>query len=171
MEIIYFMEVDEIKQLGFVNTNVNDDVIGITLVRVQDIMLKSVLGRPFYQRLREGIKNEDLTPDEENLIDEYIKPFLVPAVEYECIPHIEMEIRAKTVGTTNDATYQTVTESQSLKLEDRLRQHMNSYKEELKCYLHDNQKKFKLFDEWVCGCSGSRPEKLGGNYNNVIAFV
>ena len=50
MEIIYFMTVDEIKQLGFVNTNVNDDVIGTTLVWVQDIMLKSVLGRPFYQK-------------------------------------------------------------------------------------------------------------------------
>lgn len=169
MEIVYFISVNEIKQMGFVNTNVNEDVIGTTLVRVQDIMLKSVLGRPFYQRLREGIINNDLTPNEVTLIDDYIKPFLVPAVEFECIPHIEMEIRAKTVGTTNDATYSTVTESQSLKLEDRLQQYSRHYKEELKCYLRENAKLFPKYNEWLCSCSS--PEKKGNEYTNTIRFV
>lgn len=164
------MTIEEIKQLGFVNSNVNEDVIGTTLIRVQDIMLKSVLGRSFYQRLRQGIKDNDLTTEEEKLIDEYIKPFLVPAVEYECIPHIEMEIRAKTVGMTNDATYTTVTGNDSLKLEDRLKSHLNAYREELKCYLHENSKLFPKYNEWICSCAGSSPEKLGG-YSDQIRFL
>lgn len=171
MEIVQFMTVDEIKEIGYINENVNEKVVATTLIRVQDVMLKSILGNMFYKRLRQGIIDSDLTPDEVTLIDDYIKPFLVASVEWKIIPHVELEIREKTVGTTNDSTYQTADERQTLKLEDDARRDSDHYKSELKCYLHDNAKLFPKFNEWMCACAGNRPEKLGGDYNHVIAFV
>ena len=169
MEIVYFMTADEVKQIGYTNTNVEDSIISTTMRVVQDTMLKGILGGNFYKYLLNGIKTNILSDDDKVLIDNYIKPFLISAVDFRVTTHLLLEIRAKTVGTTNDQYYRSADEKQMLKLQDQLEADMKSYKHSLKCYLDEERKLYPEYDKWRCSCE--RPEGKDEGYNNVISFV
>jgi hypothetical protein len=77
--------------------NIDDDILIPYIYRAQDINLQQILGTTFYQRLEDGVINNNLNSDEENLLRNYIQNMLVEWTTYYAIPNINMKFTNKSV--------------------------------------------------------------------------
>jgi len=170
MENRFIIPVKLVKDKGYTQGNVEDNVITTTLRRVQDINLQAILGTTFYKRLLEGVKVGDLTADETALIDDYIAPYLVAKVDYRITNHIAFEIRSKTVGQSSDNFITTASDSNMLKLQDDLRSDANSYKNSLIGFLKDNCDLFETYKNFLCNFESISPENTQGG-ESAISFI
>lgn len=154
----FLIPISLIKNKGYTQKNVNDDVITTTLRRVQDINLKTILGTTFYKRLLDGVENSNLNTDETTLIDEYIAPYLVCQVDFRVTNHLAFEIRNKTVGTTDDQYQKTASDVNMGKLQDDLRSDSKEYRNVLIGYLKDNCDLFPEYKNFICNFENVSPD-------------
>tara|TARA_R110000868_G_scaffold119142_8_gene315669 strand:+ start:58 stop:570 length:513 start_codon:yes stop_codon:yes gene_type:complete len=170
MENRFIIPVKLIKDKGYTQGNVEDDIITTTLRRVQDINLRTILGTTFFKRLLTGVKDNDLTVDEVTLIDDYIAPYLIAKVDHRITNHLAFEIRSKTVGTADDQYIKTSDTGNMLKLQDDLRSDANSYKNTLIGYLKDNCLLFDEYNNYICNFENVRPDKEQGG-DVAVSFI
>ncbi len=74
---VLFITPKELKENGLINGSVDVDKFIEYLWIAQDIHITNFLGKDLYDRLKEGIQNDDLNPDEIILLDDYIKDALI----------------------------------------------------------------------------------------------
>ena len=170
MENRFVIPINLIKNKGYTQKNVNDDVLTTTLRRVQDINLQNILGTTFYKAILDGVKNTTLTADEIVLVDDYIAPYLVAQVDYRVTNHLAFEIRNKTTGTTDDQYQKTASDPNMSKIQDDLRDDANHYKNTLIGYLKDNCDLFPEYKEFICNFENINPEQEQDG-DTVISFL
>lgn len=158
-----------LKKIGFTNTNVEDNIIATTLTRVQDTMLLPILGTQFFKRLLTGVDSNNLTQDEIDLLNDYISPFLVAAVDMRIINHLTYEIRSKTAGTSRDENMNPLSISENLMLSDDLRKDVEVYKQRLFGFLKDNRTLFTDYNDYICNFENIAPAK--GTARTNIRFT
>ena len=71
-ELILLVSVQNIKQVTQVHGTVDEKLIQPEIDNVQKIYLEPLIGKALYNRLLDGVKENNLTPDESQLIDLYI---------------------------------------------------------------------------------------------------
>lgn len=108
-EIIYMIEVADLKARGFIQKNVESEVIATLIHRVQFNIIRPLLGGALYRKLLADIQalEEDATPipdDYQTLLEDYVLPCLIPYVEMRATTHLNWKMRNKSVGTANDAS-------------------------------------------------------------------
>lgn len=166
----YILDISTLKKRSYINSDVNDETLIVTLQRVQDRYLEPVLGSLLYKRLLEGVENEDLTANEENLIDNYIVKFVCVGCELKASVHNNWKIRNKSVGTASDEHVRANGISEENNLNDELAKDLSFYRNRLIGYLKDNKTLFPLYK-----CSDKEedlnPEDKGTNYSNKISFI
>jgi hypothetical protein len=165
----FLIDIATIKKIGFVNKNVDDPIIATTLRRVQDTLILPILGTPFYKRLLAGITDEDLTADEELLLNDYIAPCIIAGVDYRIVNALTYETRSKTVGTSRDEHINPVTIQENLMRTDDLKRDYETYRDSLIGYLKDNETLFDLYYNFVCSYENIAPDK--GLVRNQIRFI
>ena len=155
----FLIPIQLIKSKGYTQGNVSDDIVTTSLRRVQDIKLKSILGTTFFKRLLDGVEADDLNADEKSLIDDYIAPYLVAAVDRKNAPHLRTELRSKTTGNSSDQYIESTNTSDELKIEDELQGDAGSYKSDLIGYLKDNCDLFPEYKDFICNFENVPPEQ------------
>jgi len=164
----FLIDIDTIKKIGFVNSNVENNIISTTLRRVQDTMLRPITGSSLYTRLLEGVDADNLNSNETTLLNDYILPVLVAGVDLRILNHLAYEIRSKTVGTTRDDHMTTVTESENNRLSDDLRADFNTYRKTLVAYLCKNSSDFPEYDDTSTTNENIKPD--GGSTRTNVRF-
>lgn len=154
----YLIDLDTLKKRSFVNSNVENSVLNRVLEVVQDVMLLPILGTSFFNRLVTGVKDNNLTVDETDLLNDYIAPYLISAVELEAVYPVLIEIRAKTVGKSGDQYITPLSQSDSIAYQDKLRSYEQSYRSKLIGHLKDNQTTFPTYDEYECSRENVKPD-------------
>jgi len=162
----FLIDIVTIKKIGFVNSNVENNIISTTLRRVQDTMVRPIIGSSLYTRLLEGIDASDLNTNEQILLNDYILPVLVSGVDLRIINHLAYEIRSKTVGTTRDDHMTTVTPAENNRLSDDLRGDFNTYRKTLVGYLCKNSDLFPEYNDASTTEENISPDK-GATRTNV----
>jgi hypothetical protein len=162
----FLVDIATLKKIGFVNSNVEDNIISTTLRRVQKTMLEPILGTTLYDRLQEGVDNDDLNANETTLLNDYIVPVLVAAVDLRIVNHVTFEIRSKSVGTTSDQYLTAGSKAQLDQLKDDLRQDYNSYRTKLIGYLCENDNLFPEYEDYETDLDDIAPEK-GATRTNI----
>ena len=165
----FLTDIDSIKERGFVNKNVENNIITTTLRRVQDTMLLPILGTTFFKRLLQGVEDSDLTADETTLLNDYILDYLVACVDYRIVKPLSYEIRSKVVGQARDEHIQPASQSQINELEDSLLEDVNVYRNKLIGYLKDNCTLFPTYNEYLCTFETIAPDK--GETRTRIRFI
>ena len=89
----HLISTTNLKALSYISSNVDDLLLSTLITRVQDTVLESILGSQLFNRLLTGVDNDDLNPDEILLLDTYISPCLVAAVEKRATDMTTLEIR------------------------------------------------------------------------------
>jgi hypothetical protein len=74
---ILFISVDTIKERTGLHNNVDEKLVNPEILAVQDMYILPALGTGLYNRLQDGIQNNNLTVNENTLLDTYITPTLV----------------------------------------------------------------------------------------------
>lgn len=77
MKNICFINVNTIKERSALHSNVDDKLILPEILSAQDMFLLPALGTALYDRLQDGIENNNLTADEVDLLDNFITNPLV----------------------------------------------------------------------------------------------
>lgn len=77
MKNICFINVNTIKERSALHSNVDDKLILPEVLSAQDMFLLPALGTALYNRLQDGIENNNLTADEVDLLDNFITNPLV----------------------------------------------------------------------------------------------
>lgn len=74
---ILFISVDTIKDRTGLHSNTDEKLINPEILTAQDMYILPALGTALYERLQDGVANNNLTQIETSLLDTYITPTLV----------------------------------------------------------------------------------------------
>lgn len=93
-----------LKQWTGLDENVRVEEITPWLISAQDVYVQTSLGTSFYKRIKEGIINNDLNSDEQELLNDYIAPMLMQYALYLMLPTIKYKIVEKGIvsGTSEE---------------------------------------------------------------------
>ena len=83
------------KQWTSLDENVRVEEITPFIINAQDIYVQDTLGTKFYNRLKEGVINDDLNADEIELLNDYVAPTLMQYSLYLMLPSIKYKIVEK----------------------------------------------------------------------------
>jgi hypothetical protein len=131
----YFINVEKLKQLGMIELNVESGKLSNILYRCQERDVKPVLGKELYNKLLEDIDNNTLQGKYKELVDEYIIDYLIASVEKKSVWHINMKIREKGTGRSNDEYVSQSSTSNDNDLRDELSKDKTAFKQNLIDYL------------------------------------
>jgi hypothetical protein len=94
-----------VKMATALDENIRMQDITNFIIKAQDIYIRRLLGTSFFEKIKEGVKNNSLSVDEENILNYYIGPTLIHYSLYEMLPFTKYKITAK--GLLNGASEET----------------------------------------------------------------
>jgi len=165
----YLVDIATLKHYSYIDSDVNDETLNVTLKRVQDIYLEPALGTTLYKRLLQGVENDDLTALEVALMV-YVLDFVYVGCELKASNHNNWKIRNKNVGVASDEHTRANSVSDYNNYVDELRKDLSFYKNRLIGYLKDNR---SSYPQYICTTKKEdiNPENQGTNYTSKISFL
>lgn len=139
--MVYFITIAALKEVSYINSNVDDEQLKIIIQRVQNIHLAEMLNNTFYDHLATAISGSSLTAKETTLISTYLQPYIVCLSEIKATVFLKTQLRKKTVGQNNDE-FMT---SNSKELLNDLNSEKVVFENNIKKFLNDNQNDFPLY--------------------------
>lgn len=165
----FLIDIQTLKEYSYIQSNVNEEALTITLKRVQDRYIEPTIGSSMYKRLLEAVENDNFNSDEEDLMKKVLDVIYV-ACDIKSATHQNWKIRNKSVGTGNDQEVNANTLNESNNLIDELKKDLSFYKNKLIGFLKDNEDKFPEYK-----CSENKedlnPESKGNNYKSKMSFL
>lgn len=165
----YLITTANVKKLTYIQGNVADDILSITIKRVQDNIIQPIIGTSLYKRLLAGITANDLNADEQTLLNDYIAPCIASACDYKIIYPLANKTRNKTVGSNNDEIMSTATLEAQTQLRNEYRKDFEPYRLALIGFLKDNEQDYPEYYNWVCSFENRPPDK--GHTKTNIRFL
>ena len=95
---VKFISTDYLKENTTIEENVDDHKLVPFIYSAQDTHIQQVLGASFYNRLKEGVVNNNLNSDEEDLLRDYIQPALAQWSFYEVYPFLNFKATNKAIS-------------------------------------------------------------------------
>ena len=156
------ISVQTVKDKSPVHKNMDDSLIFPEIKVAQDQNIVNAIGQCLMDRLQEGIENNDLTADENTLIDDYIADALVQFT-LAGLPLTSMyQFFTKGVLSRTAENAQLPTLNDMIELSQRYQNRAQWYRERLINYLKDNREVFPLYDDCGGGCGNDiKPEDSG----------
>lgn len=166
---------DTVKAGSYVDFNVDDGTIGASIRECQNIHLQAIIGSNLLLRLQELVNNaingavQDTIDSEENyiykeLLDEYIKPYMVNKIQaLLCVP-ISLKIRNYGVTKTSDTNIPTPSLQEIFALQGRYNGMAAKYATYLSKYLCAHRAELPELDETDCGCGVFVPPVIGKTF-------
>lgn len=162
MKNVMLIDVESVKKLGYVHQNVLPDTIAVTIRRVQQTMLKSVMGKTAYEDLINKVSASlppttpivPLSQETKDLIDDYIQPYLVACVDYRIIYPLTLRSRSKSVGKGTDENHVPADIAELVRLKDQMLSDVNAYAE-------------MLIEKLNANCEGKNELKATTPWNSI----
>ena len=129
------------------------------IITAQDLDIQPLLGYPMYQRLQNGIEANDLTPDEEILLND----FVLKALAWHTMAHAYHFLSSKLVKSTLTKIIveegDVVEQEEASKLASKSKATANFYAERLLNYLEANKDLFPYYNVKLDGELESSKDK------------
>lgn len=157
------------KQWTSLDENVRVEDITPFIINAQDIYTQDVLGTKFYERLKDGVIDDNLTADEQHLLNEYVAKALMQYSLYLMLPTIKYRIVEKGVvsGTSEETA---ATNLEELKyLRQSVLDTAQFYNKRLVEYLLDNPGMFPDYE--TPGDDGMMPNKRTPYFSGLVTDV
>jgi len=146
MTINFLIAVEDLKQLGLINENVDTKIIKYTIKTVQDMNIHSALGTPLYKALLQRVEDNDWNADYTKLMEEYIAMTIVTHANVRIIGHLNNKITNKATGTVSDENLTANTTADNNSYKSQLRKDAEHYTNRLIGYLKDNSELYPEYD-------------------------
>ncbi len=125
----YLITTEAVKKIGLIQSNVRDSILTVIIRRSQDFVVRPILGTTLFERLKEGINDDDLNPDEIILPNDHIAPLIAASCDSKSINALTYELRAETAGKAKDEHIEPVSESENVRLFDDINSDVNGYRD------------------------------------------
>lgn len=159
MNNILLISEKTIKENSLVSNNVDSKYIQNSIRSAQDISLQPIIGQKLFERLCEGVSEDNLTELETELIKTYIQPVLLNAVMSDLILQLSFKFRNLGAVQTTDTNIiiPSLTDLEYIRNDYSLK--CTFYQNRLSDFLESNCTKFKQYPGCECG-------KLKANRNS-----
>jgi len=151
MNNILLISEKTVKENSLVSNNVDGKYIQNAIRTAQDISLQPIIGQKLFERLCEGVSEQNLTELETKLISTYIQPVLLNAVMSDLV--LQLSYKFRNIGTVQ--TTDTNIMMPSLNELQYIREDYNMkaafYMNRLSDFLEANCTKFKQYPGCECG--------------------
>ena len=142
----HLISTTNLKSLSYITSNVDDLLLSTLITRVQDTVLESILGSSLFNRLLAGVDANDLNANETDLLDNYITPCLVSAVERRSIDMTTLELRQIGLSKVSSDGVSNANENEMNRVDNSLNKDYNFYRERLITFLKLN---YTLYPEYT----------------------
>ncbi len=160
MKNTLFISVTTIKERSNLHTNVDDKLLLPEIKTSQDMYIHPLLGSALYERLQDGIDNNNLTADEVALLDNFVTDTLIYYVLSELPTGLSYQFYNKgLVRKTSDNTDQPQMQD-LLDISARYRKRAEFYAERMVKFLKQNaaQGKYNLYLNPGSGLDAIHPD-------------
>jgi hypothetical protein len=144
---ILFISVDTIKDRTGLHFNTDEKLVNPEILTAQDMYILPALGTALYERLQDGIQNNNLTQVESNLLDVYIAPTLVYYVMSELPMGLSYQFYNKGLIRKSGEGQENPSAAELIDVADRYKVRAEFYKQRLVKYLLDRSG-FGTFPEY-----------------------
>ena len=132
---ILFISVDTIKERTGLHNNVDEKLVNPEILTSQDMYILPALGTALYERLQDGIQNNNLTANETSLLDRYITPTLVYYVMSELPMGLSYQFYNKGMIRKTGEGQENPSAAEMIDVADRYKSRAEFYKQRLVKYL------------------------------------
>jgi len=143
--MIRFINVTYIKERTTIESNVDDKKIAPFIMKVQETHLQMALGSTFYLYILDNFNTGNLTPEENILVEEFIKPMVSEWTYYEAYPHISIKTTNKSVSRERSEYSEAVNINDVKWMRSSIRDMAEFYTKRLIKWLTDNHVDFPLY--------------------------
>ena len=161
-----FVSEQRMKQWTSLDSNVEVNEITPFIINAQDIYIQDSLGTKFYNRLKTGIVDDNLTANETTLLNEYVAPMLMQYALYLMMPSLKYKMVNKGIlnGTSEETAPTSLDELKYLR--QSALDMAEFYNKRLIEYLCDNPGVFPQYD--APGTEGMRPNKRNPYFSGLV---
>lgn len=157
MAIYNFMPVSHLKDSTYLDDNIDDKTIEIAMSDAQDQLLEPILGTVLFDKIKDGIVNQNLAEPYVTLLTDKIYPFLYQAIQYKIYLNLIFRLTNSSIvkDTNSVSTAISISELNVLKQEREIAMHY--HQEKLKKYLDYNMSSFPEYTDYVL--TGIQPQQ------------
>ena len=157
-----FISIEVLKDQSVINENVDSKLLQPTLIMVQDIYLKQVIGKELYAELITQVNAESVTALNTTLLTDYIQPYLINKVVSELVIDVNYKIKNKSLMVGSSDNAQPLDSSGMSIVQTKYRLIAENYRVNLVDYLTENRLDYPLFK-----CAKNYSEIPNINVNNA----
>jgi Zn-dependent M16 (insulinase) family peptidase len=155
-----------LKQWTSLDENVRLSDLTPHIIQAQDLYIQDTLGTLMYNRIKQGIIDNDLNADETTLLADYIAPTLMQYALYLLLPHLKYKFAEKGIlnGTSEETSATSLDELKYLRQET-----LNTaefYNKRLREYFIDNPSMFPQYQN--PGTDGMYPNKQNPYFSGLV---
>jgi hypothetical protein len=160
---------ERLKSYTGLDENVRVEDITPYILVAQDKYIEKTLGSKFYNRLKEGVKQDDLTDNEFEFLQEYVAKALMFYSLYEMMPYIKYKLVNKgiLVGTSEEAAVTDLTELKYLR--QNVLDTAEYYNKRMLIQLMDYPGRFSQYE--VPGIKGLLPDKTSPYFSGLVTTM
>ena len=164
-ETVLLVSEQRMKDWTSLDSNIRIDVLTPSILNAQEIYIQDTLGTPFFNRLKEGVRLNDLTVDESDFLRDYVGPTLMQYALYLIMPNLKYKFVEKGIvsGASEETTGTTLEELKYLR-ETALDTAM-FYDERMKENLKDFPNRFPIYKTW--NTIGMAPNKQNTYFSGL----
>ena len=151
MNNILLISEKTIKENSLVSNNVDGKYIQNAIRTAQDISLQPIIGQKLFERLCEGVSEQNLTELETELISTYIQPVLLNAVMSDLVLQLTYKFRNLGIVQTTDANIMIPSLNELQYIREDYNMKAAFYMNRLSDFLEANCTKFKQYPGCECG--------------------
>jgi hypothetical protein len=149
MRDILFVSPENIYERSAVHKNIDSKMIIPEIKAVQEMYLLPVLGTALYERLQDGIDNNNLTADEVTLLKDYIRDPLIHYTISELAPALSFQLWNKGLTRKTTENSEAVSSSEIDDFTAKFKNRAEWYLERLIRYLIEEAGSGSKFQEYI----------------------
>lgn len=155
---IYIINPSYLKENTFIDNNVDEKFLNMSIKEAQEIKIRKTLGTALYNDVLSQIDTGTVTTDYKTLLDTYIIPALKYLSLVEAMPYIWARVSNKTVATRNSDNSTALDNINLEKFMSIITDKAQYYTERLILFLRANQNTYPLINQPGTGMDVIYPE-------------
>lgn len=152
MNKVLLISEDTLKTITNINDNVDGDYILPSIQLAQTIELEETIGTPLTEKLKNLVKENEITAEEnvhyKNLLDRYITPFLAYATLTHITPTLAFKLTNAGIVKTDDEKMYNVSFNEVERVKEYYKKIADTYQYRLQRFLIANYGKYKELMEY-----------------------
>ena len=160
-ETVLLVSEQRLIQWTSLDNNIRINVLTPSILNAQETYTQDSLGTKFFNRLKDGVKANDLTANEEMFLRDYVGPALMQFSLYLLLPHLKYKMVEKGIlnGTSEETAPTTLQELQYLR--ETTMDTAQFYDKRLRQFLIQNP---NMFNEWLTWENNGMPRNTDSPY-------